>query len=182
MAKPRLLLHMCCAPCSTHVINLLRESYEVVAFFYNPNIHPRKEHASRFEESVAFTKKVRIPLHDEAYDPKEWFGRIKGHEDEPEGGERCKKCYELRLEKTAEKASREGFDVFTTTLTISPHKKADIINGIGKKLAQRYGVSFLEADFKKRDGFKKSVELSRWHGLRRQNYCGCIYSKKKKKI
>lgn len=181
MAKPRLLLHICCAPCSTHVIDLLRESYEVEAFFYNPNIHPRKEHASRFEESMAFTEKVRIPLHAEAYNTKEWFGRIIGHENEPEGGERCRKCYELRLEKTAEKASREGFDVFTTTLTISPHKKADIINAIGKKLSQRYEVGFLEADFKKRDGFKKSVELSRRHGLQRQSYCGCIYSIKKEK-
>lgn len=172
---------MCCAPCSTHVINLLREEYEVEAFFYNPNIHPRGEYALRFEESMVFTNKTGTPFHAGEYNPGEWFRKTKGHEEEEEGGERCRICFELRLARTAEKASAEGFDVFTTTLTISPHKNADAINAIGRRLAQRYGVDFLEANFKKKDGFKKSVQLSREYGLRRQNYCGCIYSLPNKK-
>jgi predicted adenine nucleotide alpha hydrolase (AANH) superfamily ATPase len=176
MAKPKLLLHVCCAPCSTHVINVLRDEYEVEAFFYNPNIHPEEEYRLRIEESRAYCKRIGLPLHSVDYDTQEWFKRIAGHEGDEEGGARCRICYRLRLEKTAEKAARDGFQYFTTTLTISPHKDAKVINAIGRELARQHGVSFLEADFKKKDGFKQSVELSRKYGMRRQNYCGCVYS------
>lgn len=180
MAKPRLLLHVCCAPCSTHVINVLRDNYEVEAFFYNPNIHPREEYKLRIEESKAYCEKIEVPFHSREYNTQEWFKRVRGRESDEEGGERCRICYRLRLEKTAEKAAREGFEYFTTTLTISPHKDAKTMNAVGREVALQYGVSFLEADFKKKDGFKKSVVLSKEHGMRRQSYCGCIYSLKKK--
>jgi predicted adenine nucleotide alpha hydrolase (AANH) superfamily ATPase len=176
MRKPRLLLHMCCAPCSTHVINILKTDYQLEAYFYNPNIHPADEYSLRHEEAQAFADKVKVPIHCGEYDPSQWFRLVKGHESDREGGERCRICYEHRLRKTAEKAAAEGFDLFTTTLTVSLHKKAEAINAIGRRLAQRYGVKFLAADFKKRDGFKKSVELSRVYGLRRQRYCGCVFS------
>jgi predicted adenine nucleotide alpha hydrolase (AANH) superfamily ATPase len=181
MTKPRLLLHMCCAPCSTHVINLLRKKYAVETFFYNPNIHPRGEYRLRYLESKSFTERIGIAFHKGDYSPGEWFKKISGHEKDKEGGERCCICFQIRLEMTAKKAASEGFEYFTTTLTISPHKNADIINSIGREVASRYGVEFLEANFKKKDGFKTSVGLSRRHGLRRQSYCGCIYSIRPKK-
>lgn len=151
------------------------------AFFYNPNIHPKKEYILRFEESQAFTRKIGVRFHRGEYEAEDWFKKVRGHEKDKEGGERCKICFKLRLEKTANKAVEGGFDYFTTTLTISPHKNAEVINSIGREVAENYGVNFLEENFKKKDGFKKSVELSRKYGLRRQNYCGCIYSKSKKK-
>lgn len=180
--KPRLLLHICCAPCSTHVLNLLEREYRIEAYFYNPNIHPRREYTLRWREAQAFADKVEVPFHSGIYDPARWFRLIKGHEEDREGEGRCRICYEHRLKKTAEKASAEGFDIFTTTLTVGPRKKAETINAIGQRLARRYGVEFLASDFKKRDGFKMSVELSKTYGLRRQKYCGCVFSLPKDKI
>lgn len=178
MAKPRMLLHVCCAPCSTHVIDVLREEYEVEAFFYNPNIHPAEEYRLRLKESEEHCKKAGLPFSSAEYKTEEWFKLVKGHEGGEEGGERCRICYGMRLEETARKAKEEGFVGFTTTLTISPHKDARVINEVGRRIAVKRGVGFLEADFKKKDGFKKSVDLSKAFGMRRQGYCGCIFSRK----
>jgi predicted adenine nucleotide alpha hydrolase (AANH) superfamily ATPase len=177
----RLLLHICCAPCSTEVFRRLASDYEVTGFFYNPNIHPSEEYESRLTELERFSKEVGINYVEGEYDPGTWFERTRGFENEPEGGKRCDLCFTLRLEETAKLAVEEGFDVFTTTLTISPHKNARIINSIGKRIGENYGVKFIEADFKKKDGFKHSLDLSRKHNLHRQSYCGCTHSKLKEK-
>jgi predicted adenine nucleotide alpha hydrolase (AANH) superfamily ATPase len=172
----RLLLHICCAPCSTEVTRRLASDYEITGFFYNPNIHPREEYGVRLTEHERFSKEIGINYIEGDYDPETWFERTRGFENEPEGGKRCQACFALRLEETAKLAEEKGFDVFTTTLTLSPHKNARLINSIGKRIGQDYGVRFLFADFKKKDGFKHSLDLSREHNLRRQNYCGCVYS------
>lgn len=173
----KLLLHICCAPCSTEVIERLSTQYEVTGFFYNPNIHPKREYQSRLSELERFSGKAGFRVICSDYDVKGWFKRVKGLEKEPEGGKRCEICFRLRLEETAKAAKKGGFDIFTTTLTISPHKDAKVINTIGKDLEKTHGISFLAADFKKKDGFKKSVEHSKKHGLLRQDYCGCIFSR-----
>ncbi|RMF89991.1 MAG: recombinase [Methanobacteriota archaeon] len=173
----KLLLHICCAPCSTEVIERLKGDYDVTGFFYNPNIHPRREYGFRLKELERFSKKAGFPFITGDYDLKRWFRLVRGLEKEPEGGRRCEVCFRMRLEETAREAAAAGFDVFTTTLTISPHKDAETINSIGRELEEEYGVRFLVADFKKKDGFKRSVEHSRRHGLRRQDYCGCVYSR-----
>ena len=178
--KKRLLLHTCCAPCSPHVIELLREEFEVGAFFYNPNIYPLEEYKLRLEEMRRFLGEISVKLIVGDYDADQWFGMVKGMEQEKEGGRRCKLCYRMRLGKTAFMAHSNGFQYFATTLTVSPHKNAQIINQIGREIKGNADVAFYAADFKKRDGFKKSCELSDRHGLYRQNYCGCIYSKEKK--
>jgi len=172
----RMLLHICCAPCSTYVIEVLKPIYEVTGFFYNPNIHPRGQYKLRLEEMVRYAKIAGINLIIGEYDVKRWFELVKGLEDEPEGGERCLVCYRMRLERTAQYAVDHGFDIITTTLSISPHKKADRINSIGTEVADKYGVEFLQADFKKKGGFQKSVIMSKRYNLYRQNYCGCIFS------
>jgi predicted adenine nucleotide alpha hydrolase (AANH) superfamily ATPase len=177
----KLLLHICCAPCSTEVIERLSPSYEVTGFFYNPNIHPRREYELRLSELERFSKEEGFRYIPGEYDIKDWFGKTKGLEKEPEGGKRCKVCYRIRLEETAKAAKERGFDMFTTTLTISPHKNASIINSIGRELKRKYGIKFLSKDFKKKDGFKKSVEHSKKHGLLRQDYCGCVFSKLERK-
>ena len=175
-SKPGFLLHCCCAPCSTYPLRILREDFNVTAFFYNPNIHPRKEYIARKEEMESFAARWGVPLIVGEYDVKEWFRRVKGYEDEPEGGARCEICYRMRLEKTVKLAREKGIPFFGTTLTISPHKKAVVINRIGKELGEIWGVNFYEADFKKKDGFKISCQISREEGLYRQDYCGCIFS------
>ncbi len=171
MEKPKLLLHVCCAPCSTHVIETLKE-FDIVAYFYNPNIHPAEEYKLRLKN----LKKLGVTFVEGKYDVDAWFNATKGYENEPEGGARCEICYRLRMGETAMFAKKKGYDYFATTLTISPHKSARAINEIGKKLSKKYGVKFYSADFKKKNGFKKSVELSRKHGLYRQSYCGCVFS------
>ncbi len=171
-------MHACCAPCATHVVNVLREKYEVVAYFYNPNIHPESEYHLRLKNMIKLAEVYELPLIVGEYEVDRWFKKIKGYENEREGGKRCEKCFELRLEETAKLAKEIGASIFTTTLTISPHKNAKTINSIGKNLADKYKIKFLEADFKKKDGFKKSVEESKRLGLYRQNYCGCIFSKR----
>lgn len=178
--KPRLLLHICCAPCSTHVIQTLKKDYEVTGYFYNPNIHPKEEYRHRLEEMRGFADKIGLETMDGEYEVKRWFKAVRGHEKDPEGGERCDICYYLRLKKTAKFAKENGFEYFTTTLSISPHKEAKVINSMGDEISKRCGIKFYSADFKKRDGFKKSVELSKEYDLYRQDYCGCIFSKKER--
>lgn len=171
-----MLLHVCCAPCSTAAVERLGADYQVTAFFYNPNIHPKEEHDLRLGEMERLAEALGIPFMPAAYDDAEWFALIKGHEDAPEGGPRCDICYLMRLERTAAVAREEQFPFFTTTLSISPHKQAAVINCAGRAAAERHGVSFLELDLKKRGGFARSIHLSKQHHLHRQDYCGCIFS------
>ncbi|MEE8167926.1 MAG: epoxyqueuosine reductase QueH [Candidatus Hydrothermarchaeales archaeon] len=180
MQNSNLLLHVCCAPCSTHVVQELKKNYRVTVYFYNPNIHPEREYSTRLEEMKRLSKEIGVQLEKCKYDPEVWFDATTGFEEEPEGGARCPICYRLRLDETARLAREKGFDCFATTLTISPHKDAQVINTIGEELVGKHGVSFYPADFKKKNGFKHSVELSKKHGLYRQDYCGCIYSKKER--
>jgi predicted adenine nucleotide alpha hydrolase (AANH) superfamily ATPase len=176
MEKPSFLLHICCAPCSLHVLALLEPEFDVKGIFFNPNIHPPAEYAVRLAETTRVCGERNIELIAPPYQPRDWFNYIKGRENEPEGGERCSLCIRMRLEETARAAASRGCDYFGTTLSISPHKNANPINRIGKELAPRYRTRFHEADFKKRDGYKLSCELSKKYGLYRQNYCGCIFS------
>ena len=178
--KKKLLLHTCCAPCSPHVVEILSKEFEVCAFFYNPNIHPLEEYQLRLEEMKGFLRTIPVELIVGEYDADRWFHRVEGMGREEEGGNRCGLCYRMRLEKTACLAQAKGFQYFTTTLTVSPHKNAKIINQIGREVKGSPDVAFYEADFKKRDGFKKSCELSKKLGFYRQNYCGCVYSKEQK--
>ncbi|MBF8250585.1 MAG: hypothetical protein HW382_213 [Deltaproteobacteria bacterium] len=177
--KPRMLLHTCCAPCSTHVLELLREVFDLTLYFYDPNIHPREEYEMRRDEMKGYAEKSSAAFVEGPYDVERWFELTKGHEADKEGSERCFLCYEVRLRESARFASENGFEYFGTVLSISPHKRADKINEIGLSLAEEYGISYLEADFKKKEGFKRSIVLSREHGLYRQDYCGCVYSRLK---
>jgi predicted adenine nucleotide alpha hydrolase (AANH) superfamily ATPase len=174
--KPKILLHSCCAPCLTHPLEELQKDFEVVLFFYNPNIHPREEYEMRLTEAKRYCL-GKCEILEEKYDPEVWFEKIKGFENEPERGARCRICYEMRLAKTAEFAAKSGFQFFATTLSISPHKNADWLNEIGQKLSSKYKIKFLESNWKKCDGFKKSLELSKSANLKRQNYCGCVFSR-----
>jgi len=176
MAKKRLLLHACCGPCSTQVIETLKPEFDVTLFFYNPNIYPQEEYRRRLSAMKKVAKEWKLSLIVEEHNPKIWMEYVKGAEKEPEGGKRCELCFRHRLEKTAEFAKKNNYDFFGTTLTISPSKDSTLINEIGKKLQQEYKVDFLERDFKKNDGYNKSVEFSKNLGLYRQKYCGCEYS------
>jgi predicted adenine nucleotide alpha hydrolase (AANH) superfamily ATPase len=172
----RLLLHVCCAPDATHVIQVLRKSYIVDAFFYNPNIFPKQEYEKRLTWMRRLSEKWNIVLYEGNYDQENWLLLTEKYKHEPEGGKRCDVCFAVRLEKTAQLAKEKHYDIFCTTLSISPHKNAKSINDIGKEIGAKYGIGFLEANFKKGNGFKKSVELSKELGLYRQDYCGCVYS------
>jgi len=174
--KPRLLVHVCCAPDALYVFGVLKDDYEVTGFFSNSNIHPREEYELRLEEARAVARTAGVPLIEDDYDPEAWRTVTRKFKDEPEKGRRCDVCYATRLGRTAETAARRGFDAFATVMSLSPWKKAAVMNRIGRQFAARHGLAFLEADFKKKDGFKKSVDLSRAHGLYRQDYCGCLYS------
>jgi epoxyqueuosine reductase len=176
--KPKLLLHICCAGCGIYVSKELKKDYKVSLYFYNPNIFPKKEYEIREKEAVKIAKTNKIKLYKEEYNHKNWLKLIKGREKDKEKGKRCEICYKDRLEKTAFFAEKNNFDFFTTTLTVSPHKDAVKIIKIGKKLGKKYGVIFLDKDFKKKDGFKKASALSKKLNLYRQNYCGCEFSKK----
>lgn len=179
--RPSLLLHVCCAPCSSYVLEYLSKHFEITVYFYNPNISPDDEYYKRADEVLRLVKEMdlqNVSVVTEKYDPYEFENMSKGLENEPERGARCVKCYRLRLEKSAVYAQSNGFDYFTTTLTISPLKRADVLNEIGGDLARKYGVSYLFSDFKKREGYKRSIELSTKYGLYRQNYCGCKYSRR----
>lgn len=178
---PRLLLHSCCAPCSSYVLEYLSRYFQITIDYYNPNIYPAEEYEKRVEEQRFLAEAMSSSVHPIAvrassYDPQEFYQTVKGYEGEPEGGERCFLCYELRLRHAAQMAKEGGFDFFTTTLTISPLKNAGKLNEIGERLGSLYGVSFLPSDFKKKNGYKRSVELSGEYGLYRQDYCGCVYS------
>ena len=179
--RPRLLLHACCAPCSSYVIEYLTEYFDITLLYYNPNISPASEHSERANElsrlacEMKGLKNVSVVITD--YTPQDFESIAAGLENEAEGGARCAKCYRLRLEYSAVYARDHGFDYFTTTLSISPHKNAEILNGVGKALSEKYGVPYLLSDFKKKNGYRRSCELSEQYGLYRQNYCGCIYSK-----
>ncbi|HID54885.1 TPA: epoxyqueuosine reductase QueH, partial [Candidatus Poribacteria bacterium] len=151
----RMLLHICCAPCSTYVIEVLKPIYKIAGFFYNPNIHPESQYKLRLEEIIRYAEIAGIDLVVGEYEVRRWFDLVRGLEDEPEGGRRCRICYRMRLERTAQYAAEHGFDIITTTLSISPHKKADVINRIGAEVAGKHGVGFLQADFKKKGGFQK---------------------------
>ena len=176
----KLLLHICCAPCSTEAVERLSSEHDVTGFFYNPNIHPREEYDLRRRELEKYAGGIELPVICGEYDTARWADFVVGLEEEPEGGRRCTVCFQMRLEKTADVAAELDFDAFTTTLSISPHKNSAVINAVGAQASAKYGVSFLAEDFKKKDGFKKSVESSKLHGLRRQSYCGCVYSKKER--
>lgn len=184
--KPSLLLHSCCGPCSTAVIERLAGDYQITIFFYNPCITDQEEYQKRKETQIEFINKYNsslppkehIRFREGPYDTKKFYRIAEGLENEPEGGKRCLRCFEQRLEKTAETCALTGCDYFGTTLSVSPHKNYDLIRRIGRKLAVRYNVSFVDEDFKKKEGFKRSVELSKAYGLYRQNYCGCQYSKR----
>jgi predicted adenine nucleotide alpha hydrolase (AANH) superfamily ATPase len=178
MSKPKLLVHICCASDALYVLDLLKESYAVSGYFYNPNIHPSEEYVRRLEETRKVAQTLKVNLLEEAYDDERWLKITQKFKEEPEKGRRCDVCYAMRLEKTAQKTSELGFDIFATVMSLSPWKKADALNRLGRMFARRYKINYLEANFKKEDGFRKSVELSKSHGLYRQNYCGCIYSMK----
>ena len=179
---PTLLLHSCCAPCSSYVLEYLSNYFKITIFYYNPNISPKEEFDKRIEEQKRLIDELpvknKVEFIEGKYDNDKYEDSIKGLEQEKEGGSRCHICYRLRLEETAKIAKEKGFDYFTTTLSISPYKNAKVLNEIGEELGKIYNISYLYADFKKRDGYKRSIELSRIYNLYRQDYCGCEYSKR----
>lgn len=179
---PNLLLHSCCAPCSSQVISTLTNFFNITILYYNPNIYPKEEYLRRKEEQIKLLNEIesvnKLNIIDCDYDNEVYEQTIKGLEKEKEGGSRCYKCFLLRLEKTAKIGEEKSYDYFSTTLTISPHKNSKIINIIGKSLEDKYNIKWLYSDHKKKDGYKKSIELSKKYNLYRQNYCGCIYSKR----
>lgn len=178
---PTLLLHSCCAPCSSYTLEYLSRYFSITVFYFNPNISPKAEFDKRFAEqkrlieALPAENKISLICGDYNYD--EFLNIARGYELVPEGGERCFRCYRMRLEKTAELAKQKGFDYFCTTLSISPLKNSQKINEIGFDVAEKYGVKWLPSDFKKREGYKRSIELSREYDLYRQNFCGCVFSK-----
>lgn len=183
---PTLFLHSCCAPCSSYVLEYLRKYFRITVFYYNPNITEDEEYRKRVSEQkrliAAFNAQLpegmyRIHVVEGDYDPQCFYEIARGLEQCPEGGERCFACYELRLRETAKRAKEGAYHFFTTTLSISPLKNAAKLNEIGEKLAGEFDVAWLPSDFKKKDGYKRSIELSKEYGLYRQNYCGCIYSR-----
>ena len=182
---PRLLLHSCCAPCSSYVLEYLSRYFEITVFYYNPNIYPPEEFGKRVEEQKRLIAQLPaehpISFLDGPYEPERFYEMARGLEQIPEGGERCFKCYRLRLSETAEMARAGKYDYFTTTLSISPLKNAEKLNEIGGQLAKDYGVDYLYSDFKKRNGYKRSTELSREYGLYRQDYCGCVFSMRERR-
>ncbi len=182
--KPKLLLHVCCAPCSSYVLEYLNNYFDITVFYYNPNISSKDEYNKRLNEEIRFVKeypfKNKVVVVNGEYDNLEFEKIISGLENEKEGGIRCFKCYRLRLEKSAQYAKENNFDYFTTTLTISPYKNSKVINEIGNDLSLQYGIKYLFSDFKKKNGYKRSIELSHEYNLYRQDYCGCKYSVRNK--
>ncbi len=177
---PTLLLHSCCAPCSSYVLEYLSEFFSITVLYYNPNIYPDEEYAHRVREQEEFIRrfpaKHPITFLEGAFDKERFYNTVRGMEHLPEGGARCFACYELRLREAAAEAQVRGMDYFCTTLSISPLKNAEKLNDIGKALAAEYGVQYLPSDFKKKNGYKRSTELSREYGMYRQDYCGCVFS------
>lgn len=183
--RPKLLVHSCCAPCSSYVLEYLNDYFDITVLYYNPNISPKEEYEKRKAEQIRFIHERfsndntnnKVSFMDCDYESEKYTKIAKGLEKEPEGGMRCVECFRLRLDKTAELAKLYGFDYFVTTLSISPLKNAQLLNRIGSEISEKYGVSYLPSDFKKREGYKRSIELSKKYGLYRQNFCGCVYSK-----
>lgn len=179
---PTLLLHACCAPCSSYCLEYLSQYFSITVLFYNPNISPETEYNKRVDEIRRLIDELpvknKVSLIEGRYLPTEFYNSVKGLEDEPEGGKRFHVCYELRLREAAITAKELGFDNFTTTLSISPLKDAEKLNEIGKRLSDEYGVAYLYSDFKKKNGYKRSIELSREYKLYRQNFCGCVFSRR----
>lgn len=177
---PRLLLHSCCAPCSSYCLEYLSQYFWITVLYYNPNIYPPEEIRLRADEQerliASMPAKYTVTYLEGSYEPERFYQVVKGHEADPEGRERCFLCYRLRLAEAAREAKKGGFDYFTTTLSISPLKNAEKLNEIGEALGEEYGVQYLPSDFKKKNGYRRSTELSREYGLYRQNYCGCIFS------
>lgn len=182
---PTLLLHACCAPCSSYCLEYLSQYFSITVLFYNPNISPAEEYQKRVGEIRRLISELpaknKISLIEGRYLPEEFYSAVKGLELEPEGGKRCPVCFELRLREAAVMAKKLGFDYFTTTLSISPLKDAEKLNDIGKMLSDKYGIAYLYSDFKKKNGYKRSIELSREYNLYRQNFCGCVFSKRDSK-
>ena len=178
---PNLLLHTCCAPCSSAVIEYLADYFNITVYYYNPNISPESEYLKRKNEQIRFLKtfksKNKLDYIDADYNYDDFLKIAKGYEDIPEGGERCFRCYNLRIEATALKAKELNYDYFGTTLTVSPYKNSNKLNEIGSILEKKYDIKYLYSDFKKKEGYKRSIELSKKYNLYRQDYCGCIYSK-----
>ena len=183
---PTLLLHSCCAPCSSYVLEYLSNYFKITIFYYNPNITNKDEYQKRVNEQKRLISELKvkndIKFIEGNYEPERFLEISKGLEDLKEGGARCIKCYFLRLEETAKCAKEKGFDYFTTNLSVSPYKKADKLNEIGKKLSNLYGINYLFSDFKKKNGYKRSIELSHKYNLYRQDYCGCEFSKRERMI
>ena len=183
---PKLLLHSCCAPCSSYCIEYLSKYFDITLYFYNPNISKKEEFNKRANEltrlvdSMPLTRPINVII--EQYEPNEFYEIAKGLENEPERGKRCEECFKLRLDHSAQYAKKNNFDYFTTTLSISPHKDAQLLNEIGKDFSRKYNIPYLFSDFKKKNGYKRSIELSTEYHLYRQNYCGCIYSYKESLI
>ncbi|MCQ2192489.1 MAG: epoxyqueuosine reductase QueH [Paludibacteraceae bacterium] len=179
---PTLLLHCCCAPCSSYVLEYLTQYFKIIVFFYNPNIYPATEYQHRVDEIKRLVDEMpakhRVEVVEGVFDTERYYSCVKGHEKDKEGGERCTLCFNLRLEEAAKVAKERGCDYFTTTLTISPLKDAHRLNAIGEQLAAQYGVPFLPSDFKKKGGYLRSIELSKIYDLYRQNYCGCVFSQR----
>ncbi|HIU31154.1 MAG TPA: epoxyqueuosine reductase QueH [Candidatus Caccousia avistercoris] len=178
---PRLFLHACCAPCSSYVLEYLSQYFSITLFYYNPNISPQEEYRKRVQEVRRLTAEMPLKhpvlVEEGRYKPQEFVQAAKGLENVPEGGERCFRCYELRLRESARLAAAGGYDWFCTTLSISPKKNAEKLNEIGGRLGREYGVRYLPSDFKKREGYKRSIALSQEYGLYRQDYCGCAFSR-----
>ncbi len=178
--RKRLLLHACCAPCSTACIERLKDSVDITVYFYNPNMDTLEEYTHRAEEIKRLCKEFGVDCIVEEYDNSQFYRTVKGLEKEPEGGSRCEKCFELRLKKAIEYAEDNGYDYFTTTLSVSPLKNAHTLNTIGLELEKGRKVRYLPSDFKKRNGYMRTIELSKEYNLYRQNYCGCAFSRGKR--
>jgi len=181
---PKLLLHACCAPCSSYVLEYLSNFFEITIYYYNPNIYPEEEYQRRKNELKKFLTvyktKNKVNLIEEHYDPKEYYNAVRGLEKLGEKSERCYNCYKFRMAKAVNYAKQNNYDYFTTTLSISPYKNSNWINEIGKNLEEKYDIKYLYSDFKKKNGYKRSLELSKEYNLYRQDYCGCVYSKEER--
>lgn len=180
--RPKLLIHSCCAPCSSYVLEYLTKYFDITVFYYNPNISPEQEYRHRVEEQKRLISEMcpDVKFIEGIYEPQKFYEMSKGLENEPERGARCLKCYRMRLKKTAETAKNGNFDFFTTTLSISPQKDSAVLNEIGRQLSTEYNIPYLFSDFKKRGGYKRSIELSAQFNLYRQNFCGCVFSRNNK--
>ena len=180
---PRLFLHSCCAPCSSYVLEYLSEHFAITVFYFNPNIAPEEEYRKRVEEQKRLVEQLPavypIQFLEGRYEPEEFYSRVRGLEKEPEGGARCRVCFELRLEEVARLAAEGGYDYYTTTLSISPLKNAQVLADVAIKMGEKWGVAWLPSDFKKKEGYKRSIQLSSEYDLYRQNYCGCVFSRQK---